>query len=72
MKYIDRLLNWFDRSQDEDSGIPSTVTREDARNARLYLQKNSGFDFEEFEEGIQVEKLLKKPLGETAECLERG
>ena len=45
------------------------MTREDARNAQLYLQKHSGFDFEKFEEGIEVEKLLNKPLGETAECL---
>jgi hypothetical protein len=69
MTYADRLLGWFDRSREEDSGIPAFVTREDARNARLYLQDHSGFDFARFEEGIQVEKLLSRPLGETAECL---
>src|SRR5947209_4855832 len=69
MKYADRLFGWFDRSRQKDSGIPSFVTRGDANNARLYLQKHSGFDFARFEEGIQVEKLLNESLGETPDCL---
>ena len=69
MKNLDRLFGWFDRSRDAESGVPSYVTREDLRKARLYLQEHSGFDFEEFEKDIQVEKLLNTPLGDTAECL---
>jgi hypothetical protein len=70
MKY-EALFGWFDRGggQEEDMGIPSIVTRADARNARRYLQEHSGFDFEKFDESIQVEELLNKPLGETTECL---
>jgi hypothetical protein len=63
------LVGWFDRSQEEYSGIPRFVTREHANKARLYLREHSGFDFESFEKGISVEKLLNEPLGETAECL---
>lgn len=68
MKYAD-LLGWFDRPREEDVGIPTFVTRAEARNARRFLQEHSGFDFERFDESIQVEKLLNKPLGETSECL---
>jgi hypothetical protein len=64
-----KLVGWFDRSQGEYSGIPRLVTREHAKNARLFLREHSGFDFESFEKGISVEKLLNEPLGETAECL---
>lgn len=64
------LLNWFDRSkEEEDAYIPSMVTNEQARNARMYLEKHSGFDFESFERDLEVREILEEPLGPTSECL---
>jgi hypothetical protein len=70
-RHWSQLLEWFDRPQmDDASGIPPVVvTRERARQARLYLEKHSGFDFEKFRESIQVDKLIHEPLGETPACL---
>lgn len=67
---IPGFLNWFDRSQqEEDAYIPSIVTNEQARNARMYLEKHSGFDFENFEKNLEVGRILDRPLGPTPECL---
>jgi hypothetical protein len=49
--------------------LPERVTKERAREARLFLQKHSGFEFEIFRRNIEVERLICKPLGDTVECL---
>jgi hypothetical protein len=70
MTKLPRLLNWFDRSrEEEDAYIPSIVTSEQARSARIYLEKHSGFDFESFEKSLEVRKILEEPLGPSFECL---
>jgi hypothetical protein len=70
MNMLKLLLNWFDRSrEEEDASIPSMVTNEQALHARMYLEKHSGFDFESFEKSLETREILEEPLGPTSECL---
>lgn len=70
-KHRSSLLSWFDREQPSDTPDipPVLVTRERAREARLYLREHSAFEYEKFRQEIEVDSLICDPLGETSECL---
>jgi hypothetical protein len=65
------LVDWFDRPRTQDTDVipPIAVTSVRAREARRYLQQHSKFDFERFRSGIEVDRLMRAPLGQTPQCL---